>query len=230
MKPAYAIAAASVLLAVSLGVVVAQNEGEENVAPHINDNFRAEDLDVSRWVESFSGESREVFVAREEVAMAIGLEPGQAVADIGAGTGIYVRLFARDVGPNGKVYAVDIAEDFLEYIDGWAAEENLSQVETILGEDRSPNLPPNSVDVIFSSDTYHHFEYPQSMLEEMHAALRDGGEMIVVDYERTPERADHVRAEKETVIREVEEAGFRFVEEVEILGFRENYFLRFAKN
>jgi ubiquinone/menaquinone biosynthesis C-methylase UbiE len=89
---------------------------EENVAPTINRNFKDPELDIDRYAESFSGESREVFTAREEVIAAIGLQPGQTVADIGAGTGIYTRLFAREVGAEGEVLAVDIAPDFLAYI------------------------------------------------------------------------------------------------------------------
>ena len=216
-------------LAVSLGSVHAM-AAEENVAPTINQNFKDPALDTSRYAESFSGESREVFTAREEVIATIGLEPGQTVADIGAGTGIYTRLFAREVGAEGEVLAVDIAPNFLSYIDNWAKEESLDQITTILGDDQTPNLPENSVDVIFSSDTYHHFEYPITMVAEMHKALRDGGEMIVVDYERTPERAQHVRAQKSSVIVEIESAGFRLVSEEHISGFSENYFLRFAKN
>ena len=206
------------------------NAAEENVAPTINRNFKDPELDTERYAQSFSGESREVFTAREQVIAAIGLKPGQTVADIGAGTGIYTRLFAREVGVEGEVLAVDIAADFLAYIDNWAEEEGFDQVTTILGEDQSPNLPENSVDVIFSSDTYHHFEYPITMVSEMHKALRNGGVMIIVDYERTPERAQHVRAPKESVIAEVESAGFRFVAEESISGFSENYFLRFEKN
>ncbi len=203
---------------------------EENVAPIINRTFKDPELDINRYAESFSGESREVFTAREEVIATIGLEPGQTIADIGAGTGIYTRLFAREVGAEGEVLAVDIAPNFLTYIDNWAEEEGLDQITTILGEDQTPNLPENSVDVIFSSDTYHHFEYPVTMVSEMHKALRDGGVMIIVDYERTPERAQHVRAPKRSVIAEVESTGFKLVADENISGFTENYFLRFEKN
>jgi ubiquinone/menaquinone biosynthesis C-methylase UbiE len=203
---------------------------EDNVAPTINRTFKDPELDTSRYAQSFSGESREVFTAREEVIATIGLEPGQTIADIGAGTGIYTRLFAREVGPAGEVLAVDIAPRFLTYVENWAEEEGFEQITTILGEDQSPNLPENSVDVIFSSDTYHHFEYPVTMAAEMHKALRDGGVMIVVDYERTPEREQHVRAPKSSVIAEIESVGFRLISEEHISGFSENYFLRFAKN
>ncbi|MGY9106277.1 MAG: methyltransferase domain-containing protein, partial [Alphaproteobacteria bacterium] len=92
-------------------------------------------LDTSRYAQSFSGESREVFIARGEVIATIGLEPGQTVADIGAGTGIYTRLFAREVGPEGEVLAVDIAPRFLTYVENWAEEEGFEQITTILGED-----------------------------------------------------------------------------------------------
>ena len=217
-------------LGAPLALEALEMAAEENVAPTINRTFKDPELDIDRYTQSFSGESREVFTAREEVIATIGLEPGQTIADIGAGTGIYTRLFAREVGAEGKVLAVDIAPDFLAHIDNWADEEGLDQISTILGEDQSPNLPENSVDVIFSSDTYHHFEYPVTMVSEMHKALRDGGAMIIVDYERTPERAQHVRAPKQSVIAEVESAGFKLVAEENISGFTENYFLRFEKN
>ena len=226
-----AIIAAALAAPLSLSLALAPAlAAEDNVAPTINRTFKDPELDTSRYAQSFSGESREVFIAREEVIATIGLEPGQTVADIGAGTGIYTRLFAREVGPEGEVLAVDIAPRFLTYVENWAEEEGFEQITTILGEDQSPNLPENSVDVIFSSDTYHHFEYPVTMAAEMHKALRDGGVMIVVDYERTPEREQHVRAPKSSVIAEIESVGFRLVAEEHISGFSENYFLRFAKN
>ena len=75
---------------------------EGNVAPTINQNFKSADLDVESWATRFTGESREVFHARHDVVKAIALKPGEAIADIGAGTGLYTRLFAEAVGTAGK--------------------------------------------------------------------------------------------------------------------------------
>lgn len=208
--------------------------GEANVAPDINTNYRDPSLDAQMWAERFEGESREVFVARYDVLEALGLEPGDRIADLGAGTGLYTKIFAEAVGPEGEVYAIDIAEPFLEFIAENAAADGLTNVTTVLGADRSTNLDDGAVDAVFTSDVYHHFEYPLSMNADIARSLAPGGEYIVVDFERIPGVSTefvlgHVRAGKETVIEEVTSQGFEFVEEVEFDAFEETYFLRFRK-
>lgn len=210
------------------------SSGEANVAPDINRPYKSADLDVRMWAERFTGESREVFLARHEVVEALALEPGMRIADVGAGTGLYVQLFAAEVGREGRVYAVDIAPQFLDFIADNAYADGLTQVITVLGEDKRTNLKPGSVDVIFHSDTYHHFEYPQTIVADMLAALTPGGEMWVLDFERiegvsAPWTLDHVRAGKRTVIEEITAAGFELVGEVELPGLVDNYLLRFRK-
>lgn len=83
-------------------------------------------------------------------------------------------------------------------------------------------------------DTYHHFEYPRATLASIRRALRPGGRLVVIDFERIPGKTrpwllSHVRAGKAVFRGEVEKAGFAFVREAEIEGFRENYFLLFRK-
>src|SRR5690606_37541197 len=107
------------------------------------------------------------------------------------------------------------------------------QVTVIEGEERSTRLPPASIDLAFSSDTYHHFEYPQDMLADIYQALRPGGRWVVLDYERIPGVSsqwtlDHVRAGKQEVIREILAAGFEFEREADI-GMKENYLLIFRR-
>jgi len=207
---------------------------EASVAPTINQGFKSPDLDVKGWADRFSGESREVFAARFEVVKALGLKPGERIADIGAGTGVYTRLFAQAVGPTGKVYANDIAPKFLAYIAENAAKEGLRNVETLQGGDRTTNLPTASVDVIFNSDVYHHFEYPDSMNADLRRALKPGGRLYVLEFEKVPGLSSantmtHVRAPKETVIAEITRAGFTLVEQVKVPGLRENYLLHFRE-
>jgi predicted methyltransferase len=214
----------------SLIVLVARGQ-EKSVKPGINDPFK--DPDVAKFVGTFEGESREIFTARDKVVTACDLKPGMIVADVGAGTGLYTRLFAKAVGPGGQVFAVDIAPKFLEYIQKTAREAGLKNVTPVLCNLDSADLPPNSVDLIFVCDTYHHFEYPQRTLASLHRALKPGGRLIVVDFIREPGKSrewilNHVRAGQEEVEKEITSAGFKKTGEVKDL-FKENYFVVFEK-
>ena len=207
---------------------------EQSVKPGVNDRFLDPSLDVSEWLGRFEIESREVYAARERVLGACSVKPGLTVADIGAGTGFYSRLFSSAVGEQGWVYAVDISPKFLAHINLKSQQKKVRNLTSVLCSDRSVMLPANSIDVAFVCDTYHHFEYPQSTLASIRRALKPGGTLVVIDFERIPGESrefilGHVRAGKEVFQREIAEAGFRFVEEVEIPMFKENYFLRFRK-
>jgi SAM-dependent methyltransferase len=203
---------------------------ETSVAPTINQTFKSADLDVEGWATRFTGESREAFHARMDVLKALALKPGDTVADVGAGTGLYTRLFAQAVGPKGKVYATDIAPRFLAYIAQNAARDGLKNVETVQGGDRSTNLPPASVDVVFHSDVYHHFEFPAAMNADIRRALKADGRLYVLELAKTGGQTGHVRAPREEVIAEIEKTGFRLVEQVNVPGLRENYLLHFRKS
>jgi 2-polyprenyl-3-methyl-5-hydroxy-6-metoxy-1,4-benzoquinol methylase len=157
--PAPLFAALFAALVLSASTAHAQ---EKSVRPGINDPFKNPNL--AEWVTKFEGESREVFDKRKQVVAACKLKPGMAVADVGAGTGLFTRLFASEVGAKGTVYAVEIAEKFLDHIAASAKKSGLTNVKTVLGTDISAKLPAGSVDVAFVCDTYHHFEYPHRMM------------------------------------------------------------------
>ncbi|MBB03010.1 MAG: SAM-dependent methyltransferase [Planctomyces sp.] len=211
-----------------------QQQTQESVKPGINDNFLDPDLDVDSWVERFEVESREVFAARNEVLAAIDLKEGDRVADIGAGTGLYVTLFANEVSATGWVYAVELAVPFAEHLRDVAQKHDQTNVTPTLCDPDHIRLPPGSIDVAFTSDVYHHFEYPQKTLASIYSALKPGGRFVVVDFEKIPGVTrewlmDHVRADKQTVKAEIEQAGFEFVAEKKIEGFQENYLLVFRR-
>lgn len=203
-----------------------------SVKPGINREFLNPDLQVANWVQRFEVESREVFAHRHGLTHALGLRPGDCVADIGAGTGLFVPLFAEAVGPQGHVYAVEIAPAFVEGILNRAREAGLANVTAVLGSDRDVGLEPGSIDKAFICDTYHHFEYPSETMVSLHRALRRGGEVLVIDFHRIPGVSsewtlNHVRAGQEVFTAEIEAAGFRKVEELPLL--EDNYVLRFRK-
>jgi tRNA A58 N-methylase Trm61 len=143
---------------------------EKSVRPGINKPF--ENPDLKDFLKKFEGESREIAANTTEIVAACKLKPGMMVADVGAGTGLFTRRFAAEVGAKGKVYAVDIAPIFLRYIEKTCAENKIKNVETIQCDQFSTKLPKNSVDLVFICDTYHHFEFPQRTVQSIHDALR----------------------------------------------------------
>ena len=204
------------------------------VASGINDRFLDPNLNVDSFVQRFEVESREVYAARQEVLMACGVLPSWSIADIGAGTGLYTRLFSERVGSNGWVYAVDIAPRFIEHINAHSNNVGLNNITGVLCRQDSCSLPPESVEFAFVCDTYHHFEFPAATTRSIYRALKPGGQLVVIDFERIPGKSrawllNHVRAGKDVFRQEIEDVGFIFVEEVLIAGFEENYFLRFRK-
>ena len=203
---------------------------EASVNPGINDSYKAPD--PAEFVKRFETESREVFSNRQKIVEAAKVMPGSRVADIGAGTGLFTRLFAKAVGTEGKVYAVEIAENFLRHIEKTAKEQEISNVETVLATADSANLRANSVDIAFICDTYHHFEFPHKTMASIHRALRPGGRVVVIDFHRIEGVSSdwvmsHVRAGQEVFRKEIESEGFRLIDEPKLL--KENYYMIFEK-
>jgi ubiquinone/menaquinone biosynthesis C-methylase UbiE len=204
---------------------------EQSVRPGINDRFL--NANVKQWLKSFETESREIYAHRQEIVAACQVRPGETVADIGAGTGLFTRLFAREVGAQGRVIAVDITKNFLDHVLVTSRAAGLLNVETVLCTQQSTELPPESIDVAFICDTYHHFEFPQKTMTSLHRALKPGGRVILVDFRRIEgETSDwllsHVRAGQAVFEAEIEAAGFRKTGERNDL-LKENYFVMFQK-
>ncbi len=217
-----------------LGVVLAACSQDRGQTRGVNDPYLQPDLEVTEWVKRFEGESREVFAHRHRIAAALDLKPGQSVADVGAGTGLYVPFLAERVGKTGKVYAVDISPPFVEHMTKKAKESGLTQVSTVLSTERSIELPANSVDMIFTSDSYHHFIHYQDMLASMHKALRPGGQLIVVAYDIEAEGLgdyliDHVGKTKSEFRRQIEAGGFEFAQDMTLKEMKTNFIYRFVK-
>ena len=222
------------MLVLAQSALCEDTPSEPRAREELNEKYLDPELDVSRWTELFETESRELFRAREAIVNALGLQPGNAIGDIGAGTGLFVGPFARAVGSAGTVYAVDISPRFVTHLRERARREGLDRVRVIQSSETSAALPEASLDLAFLCDVYHHFTYPQTMLADLHRALRPGGVLVVIDFERIPGTSrdwivEHVRAGKAEFIREIESAGFRLEKELRVPGLVENYVLRFRR-
>lgn len=109
------------------------------------------------------------------------LKSTDIVADIGAGTG-YFTFRISPLVPEGKVLAIDIQPEMLELINFVNHEENITNVETILGDLDNPKIPPSSVDIALLVDTYHEFEYPREMMLGIVEGLKPGGRVVLLEY------------------------------------------------
>jgi ubiquinone/menaquinone biosynthesis C-methylase UbiE len=205
---------------------------ETSVRPGVNDAYRNPDVD--QWVDRLEADDRAIYKHRHAILSALGLEPGMEVADVGAGTGFLTLLIAAAVRPDGRVFAEDVVPEFLEHIAAAAKKEGLGNVTTVLGDQKSAKLEPGSIDLALVCDVYHHFEFPRPMLASLHSALRDGGRLVVIDFERvegvsTQFAIEHVRAGKGTFTDEIKNGGFDLVRELPLMEGEGQYYLEFRK-
>ncbi len=120
----------------------------------------------------------------ENTALAISKLPittSSVMADIGAGTGYYTFRIATKV-PQGKVYAVDVQDESVQFLRKKAQQLGLKNVEVVKGDAQSPNLPDNSVDLAIMVDVYHELEFPHEMLQALRKALKADGKILLLEY------------------------------------------------
>ncbi len=204
---------------------------EKSVNPGINKSFKSPN--VKDYIGRFEREGRDVFEHRDEIVKACGVKPGMIIADIGTGTGLFTRLFSREVEASGKVYAVDISAEFVKHVERSAQADGMKNVVGVVCGQDATNLAPGTVDLAFICDTYHHFEFPHKTMSSVHRALKRDGIVVLIDFHRKEGVSrkwimGHVRAGQEVFAKEILDAGFRQVDEKKGL-LDESYFLRFQK-
>ncbi len=136
----------------------------------------------------------------------LGIEPGRSVADIGAGSGWFTVRAAQRVGPAGTVYAEDINQKAIEFIQKRAEREKLGNVRTVLGTPDHTKLPPHSVDAVLMLKVYHEIAHPIPVMEELRESLKPGAKVGIID--RNGNGSDH-GLERQVVEQEMKEAGFK---------------------
>jgi SAM-dependent methyltransferase len=165
--------------------------------------------DAEKWAKSFDDPARDAWQMPDRVIAALGLRPGESVADIGAGTGYFtVRLAKSATAPT--VYAVDIEPSMVQYLRQRAAKEGLGRVVVVQATGQGANLP-QPVDVVLVVDTYHHIPSRVTYFRELKKWMKPGGRLAIVDWRRDAPEGPPVefRFTPEQITSELEQAGFR---------------------
>jgi len=156
----------------------------------------------------------------DEVLKALELRNGQTVADIGSGGGYFALRFAGIVGSGGHVFAVDVNQDFLDFIQNSAKEKGLSNVETVLAAKDAASLPENSLNLIFIRNVSHHLPDRPEYFRKLKAALKPEGRIAIVEY-RGGGFSFHGLfghyVPKETIIKEMEQAEYQLEKDLDFL-------------
>lgn len=187
---------------------------------------------VEEWEERFESEGREIYEKRYDVLEAARVRRGMSVVDVGAGTGLFTLPLAELVGPEGRVYAVDIVQNFVDLIRDRARHARMDNVDARLCTTHSILLPPESADLAFLCDVYRYFDHPRDSMASIRTALRPGGQLVLIDFVTLPAVStewapDQALRAKEAFIREIESYGFQLEEDLPVL--EESFFLRFSR-
>jgi ubiquinone/menaquinone biosynthesis C-methylase UbiE len=185
---------------------------------------------ADEWIATLDGPQRVASLRIDEVVAAANVRPGQTVADIGAGSGLFSVPLARAAGPKGLVYAVEIDAGFFPQIRKRAAEAGVDNVETVLGKFTDPALPVKTIDVAFFHDVLHHIAERPAYLKTVARYLAPDGRIVVVDYQAgLGPHPGHPELEVSRAQLEawMSAAGLTKVQSVEM--FPDKYFLTFAR-
>jgi SAM-dependent methyltransferase len=159
----------------------------------------------------------------EKVLDALKVEPGQVVADLGAGSGFYTFKLAKLVGAEGSVLAVDIQDAMLKFIRDRAARENITNIGLVRCTETDPHLPANRVDLVLMVDVYHELAYPYEVMANVVRALKPGGRVAFVEFRAEDETVPIKRVHKmslEQLSKEMAAVGLEPLDVVETLPWQ----------
>jgi len=184
---------------------------------------------VEHWAAVFDDPARDAWQKPQEVIRAMGIRPGQTVADLGTGTGYFLRYLSPAVGPGGTVFALDTETALIEHVRERASREGWTNVRPLVCPPDSPGLPEGSTDLVLVVDTWHHLDDRLGYLSRLRRILAPGGRVAIVDFRKDasppPGPPAVHRLDRSAVIEEFRQAGWQLVEEPKVLD--EQYILIF---
>jgi ubiquinone/menaquinone biosynthesis C-methylase UbiE len=155
---------------------------------------------AEEWVKTLDSPQRIEGLKIDDVVGKLALKPGQIVADIGAGTGLFEGALAHAVAPGGTVYAVDVEQGLLDHIAKRAADLKVNNIKVVLGRFTDPSLPQRTVDVALINDVLHHIEDRATYLKNLATYLKPTGRIAVIDFR--PGQGGHLNQPEMRITRE----------------------------
>ena len=183
------------------------------------------------WIARLERPERIASLKIDYIKSKLDLRPGQVVADIGAGPGVISLPMAKAVAPNGKVYAVDIDQAFIDHITMRAKEQGIANVEPILGKVTDPSLPAADVDVALFHDVLHHIKDRAGYLKSTAKYIKPAGRIAIVELPVDGSHKDEPElvVTKDQVKQWMADAGFKPVQEFDGLTERK-WFVVYARD
>ena len=120
----------------------------------------------------------------DRVVAELNIPKGATVVDLGAGVGYFTWRLAKQVGPRGKVIAVDIQEGMLELLRENLEARGVTNTEIVLGSPENPRLPLGEVDLVLLVDVYHELAHPAQTMEHVRRSLKPGGRVAIIEYRK----------------------------------------------
>ena len=212
------------ILLTVLGAVQAQDSKSE--IPPAREKYMGRRISYTMGVEGapwLVRKNRQQEEDCETLLKQLKLKKGMIVCDMGCGNGFYSLKMAQQVGPDGKVLAVDIQRGMLRLLQARAAEDEIENVEPILSTMADPKLPKGKVDLILCVDVYHEFSHPEYMLRSMRDSLSGEGIIALAEYReedpQVPIKPLHKMSKKQ-ILKEYSANGLKLVREFDGLPWQ----------
>jgi len=145
----------------------------------------------------------------------LALKQGQTVCDLGCGNGYHSLRMAEAVGATGRVYGVDIQEEFLTALQARAKAAGIENVELVLGSPIDPGLPAGSVDLFLMVDVYHELSHPEEILAAVRRTLAPNGRLAIVEFRVNEDIKPLHKMTKKQLSKEITANGFVVAEELD---------------
>ena len=179
---------------------------------------------------AFCQSYRDNLIQPDRVMEAIGVKPGMIIGEVGAGRGYFTFHLARKVGTDGRVYANDILERQLRYIEDQVEREDIKNIKTVVGKETDPLFPETDLDMIFMCYVYHELTKPVEFMKNVKKYLKKNASVVILDLD--PDRystrePDHYITKKE-VLENMEKSDYKLVKIEDFLS-RDNIYIFRAK-